>query len=241
MLGSGCVLSWCLTYGVILYITIIYYILYIYYYYIFYYYILLYYYILYYTLLFSSSSSIPFLLFLSSSSSLSHPLFSHSKYTCRHLDILIYIQSSHSHPNPSSDLLIILPSSALPSTSFKVYVSVLPYTYLYSSLLFFTSSPPLIQSIRVGSYIYLFISHLLLFPSSPNLSLLLFFPSFPSSSPSDSFYTCRYFDILIYTLPSFQYFLPNLPIHSIRVGTYIYLFISQTHLLLFFPIFIFYL
>ena len=195
--------------------TIIYYILYIYYYY-----------ILYYTILFSSSdlSSLlppPFLLFFCS------PLPLPS--------ILIFLSHplSYSSPLPSSlpitssSHLSSSPSSPLPS-SFILYLSVLTYTYLYSSilqiyLLFFPSSPQFFISLPIFFPNPLF--HSLPSPPSPSSSSVLFFPilipsSIPSSYPHPSFllplpfssslpnhptigsshskYTCRHLDILIY-------------------------------------------
>jgi hypothetical protein len=86
--------------------------------------------------------------------------------------------------------------------------SILPFQSIFSSvpipynpLLFFSSLlyPPLIHSILVGTYIYLFI-----FNQDIYLFSFPFFCSiFPSSSfqPAHSFYTCRYLHILIY-IPS---------------------------------------
>ena len=150
-------MNWCLTYGVILYITIIiyyYYILYIIHTYILYIIIL---YIISYTILFSSSvlssvlPSVPSL-FCSSpppSSSLlnpqSHDLSSFSSsssfpsltlplisfYTCRHLDILIYIQSfiplfSSSFILSSSIFLISHPHSFYTCRYLLTVIYILP-------------------------------------------------------------------------------------------------------------------
>jgi hypothetical protein len=98
-------------------------------------------------------------------------------------------------------LYIILLYTILSSSSFPIfilYLSVLTYTYLYSSVLFFFSSsvytllfyslphppPLLIHSILVGTYIRLFI----FFYSPPHLSLLPIF-SLQSFSPQPKYLT----------------------------------------------------
>ena len=114
---------------------------------------------------------------------------------------------------------------------------ILSYTILFSSSdlpslpipLFLISSPiPNIHSIRVGTYIYLFISYTILFhlliyhsflllpfflllKSSP-LQIYLPSPNHPSlpSHPSHSKYTCRHLNPLIYILNTNQEFWPRM-------------------------------
>jgi hypothetical protein len=171
----GVYLGFVLVFGVIYYIihTLLYYIII---------HILLYL-IISYTILFFSSS-LP--TFSSSTSSSSQ----YSFYTCRYLHILIYVQSFLYNILPSPSI----PFSSFPSSSFILYLSVLTYTYLYYPIF----PPPfpnklsinikrnthlslsqrsthlsIIHSILVGTYIYLFISHPILYnilPSSSNLT-----------------------------------------------------------------------
>ena len=116
--------------------------------------------------------------------------------------------SSHSSPSP---LLFI---SSLPSPLFSHTILFLLFCYYslslfpssrsifhHSHLLLFSPNP-LIHSILVGTWIYLF-----MFSSVHSSLLSPYFSPFSSSSsfPSQSiflisFYTCRYFDIHIYIL-----------------------------------------
>ena len=128
-------LSWCLTYGVI---VIYYIILYYYYiiYYILYYIIYYYYYILYilYLILYSSSLLIYFppILFSFPSSSYLPFLF----YSSSSSQSFSSPSSSH-HPIQSirvgSSLCLFMFNPDLFLSSFILYLSVLTYTYLYSS------------------------------------------------------------------------------------------------------------
>jgi hypothetical protein len=174
----------------------------IYYYYIIYYYILYYYYIISYTIL-SSSSNLSSVL---SSNPSPPPTFLSSSFS---LPFLLF--------------LFFLTQQAFPI--FILYLSVLTYTYLYSSIYLLSSQYS--------------------FPIFPPPLSFIYHP-LPTSH---SFYTCRYLHILIYihllfsflilpinssssfsllflTFPIFQS-LPLHNIHSILVGTYIYLFIFQ--------------
>jgi hypothetical protein len=73
-------------------------------------------------------------------------------------------------------------------------LSVLTYTYLYSIRIFMFPPIPNIQSILVGTYIYLFILFQYSFLPQSFPIYLLFYSQY-------SFYTCRYLHILIY-IPS---------------------------------------
>jgi hypothetical protein len=136
------VLSWCSRFDIRCYI--VYTIIHYYYYIIHHYYYILLYIILY------SSSVYTLLFFL-----LSSVLPSSSVYIILFSSSIPSVLLSNPHPLPS--LTIYLPFSLLPflpsSLSsllfpiFILYLSVLTYTYLYSS----------VHSILVGTYIYLFI------------------------------------------------------------------------------------
>jgi hypothetical protein len=72
----------------------------------------------------------------------------------------------------SSILLLLLSSSSsspLILPIFILYLSVLTYTYLYSSILSLPIHPPLIHSILVGTYIRLFILFQYSLQQSPNI------------------------------------------------------------------------
>jgi hypothetical protein len=106
------------------------------------------------------------------------------------------------------------------------YTIIICYTYL---ILYYTLPSSVLFSSSLLSFIYIPPSHF----SSLLPPLLLFY------STPHSFYTCRYLHILIYILlfslspSSSSPFLPNhriLLIHSILVGTYIYLFIFSSDL-----------
>jgi hypothetical protein len=179
---------------------IIYYILY-YTYTIILYYILYYYYT--YTIIYYILYPLPLLFFLFLSSLLQ---FSSS---------LLSIFGSFPI-SPSSPLL------PFQSPKFILYLSVLTYTYLYSSV--HSSSPSSLPFCSPCSLLlFPIFLLLLLFP------ILFLFYSFPDNIPlPHSFYTCRYLHILIYIL--LQFYLPLHPnIHSILVGTWIHIFIFQTH------------
>ena len=116
------------------------------------------------------------------------------------------------------------------------YILYISYTILFllSLLSSFLSPPnPNIQSIRVGTYIRLFILYYSI-PSSP-LFFQSFSSSFSSSLPLISFSFSLPF-LPYSSIPSLfpshpSLLLPSFPIlliHSIRVGTYIHLFIFST-------------
>ena len=135
--------------------------------------VLVYYYIIYYTLLllyitlYIHYYTIYYLIHIlytlplpnQSSSDLifSSILPNHSRNTCRYLHILIYIQSGYL----SSLLLFLLqfyhPILSSYSPSFILYLSVLTYTYLYSSFLYIPLLPlPIfILYLSVLTYTYL--------------------------------------------------------------------------------------
>ena len=137
--------------------------------------------------------------------------------------------------------------------SYIIHIHYILYYILYYTLLLFFSFPPnhllLIPLLPVQSFLssnqylsvltYTYLYNLQIYSSNT-----LFFSSIPLLFPSSqySFYTCRYLHILIYIqsvlfsysslpisplilshLPPSSHLLPN--IHSILVGTYIYLFI----------------
>ena len=119
------------------------------------------------------------------------------------LSLLLFFPSSSSIPFQSSYTLLLPTQPFFSSSSFPFFCS---------SVLSFPSSHPLIHSILVGTYIYLFI-----FPSFPNHSLPSPLPHLLLSNP------LLIYSFPIYPLPPLIPILPN--IHSILVGTYIYLFI----------------
>ena len=138
--------------------------------------------------------------------------------------------------SPLSLLLIYLPPP-LPFCSFPLLSLPFPIIFQSSPL----PSHHLIHSIRVGTYIYLFI----LFHSSDPLliylqfcsPLLFYLPSLPFF-PSSSSLPLTYPPLPFLSLPNIQtIYLSPIPfpsnIHSIRVGAYIYLFIFNHHLIQF--------
>ena len=133
-------------------------------------------------------------------------------YLCLFISYTILSSSSH-----SSDQSSVLPHLSLPppkgivpsSPIFILYLSVLTYTYLYSSVLFYPNL--LIHSILVGTYIYLLISFPISLPphltssSSPHLihsilvdTYIYLLISFPISHPPLISFIL-YLSILIYT------------------------------------------
>ena len=173
---------------IILYIDYYYYILYIIYY------ILLL--LLYYIILFSSSV-LPF--YSSQSHSSSHLPLPISSCSVPFLSFPSSSLSSDLSPIPSSSSL---PSQSSPlplsNISFKVYVSVLTSTYLYSFTIF--KDNPLL--IYLPFFLSFPISSSLLFPSS--LFILLQY-----SLPFHSRNTCRHLDPLIYILSVFNNLTPH--------------------------------
>ena len=121
--------------------------------------------------------------------------------------LLLFFPSSQPSPSPLPlphpplqiylpHLLLLLFSSTI--LSFKVYVSVLTYGYLYSPIY-------LSQSFLLFLLLISLPFHPL-FSSSPSLfsSSVLFFPSqYTLLFLSHSKYTCRHLDILIYIIPNF--------------------------------------
>ena len=142
----------------------------------------------------------------------------------------------------SQYFLPIIPFSSDPH--FILYLSVLTYTYLSSSvlLLLFSSIPSSLPLLFYPplfySYIPLLLPNLLSsFPFRLGIHTLTFisqyslpFPGHPVLFSSHSFYTCRYLHILIYILPIFQ---DNLLIYLLFYSSHSFYTCRYLHILIY--------